>query len=180
MVINWKKATTQIGTNWTLFYWASVLHRTAPWTAGDNTGRFNRSGETMEKVPLFFSSRQKKTGCFHLTAHEATKTAMDSSLAKPSHTSGLDFHHLPPPTRLVIDKSPLVSTKCHASSMSRLSSPFTSFFCGAQVCLGGFPCLPLSEIVRCFRKSSQGNHHFYTCDLLKNPEPLVDNRDIHY
>ena len=109
----------------------------------------------------------KKNRCFHLTAHEPTKTAMDSSLA-----SGLDFHHLPPPTRLVIDKSPLVSTNCHVQSIA-------GFLWSAGV-WGGFPWLPLSKLFDASEKSSHGNHHFYTCDLLKNPEPLVDNRDIHY
>jgi len=93
----------------------------------------------MEKVPLFLR-RRKKNRCFHLTAHEATKTAMDSSLA-----SGLDFHHLPPPTRLVIDKSPLVSTNCHARSVSVVQS-ITSFFCGAQVFGGVFHVYPFAKL----------------------------------
>ena len=128
-----------------------------------------QKGETME-IPWknfhCFYVDAKKNRCFHLTAHEATKTAMDSSLAKPSHTSGLDFHHLPPPTRLVIDKSPLVSTKCHARSVSVVQS-ITSFFCGAV--WGVFPCLPLSKLFDASEKSSHGNHHFYTCDLFFSP-----------
>lgn len=88
--VNWKKSTTQIGTNWTLFYWASKTAPKRPIGSWGQKGSFQKGPvKTMETWQLM-----------------KQQNGMDSSLAIFRRHPGWTPITTP---RLVIDKSPLVS-----------------------------------------------------------------------